>query len=396
MHLKSFVLLSLAVGILGCKKDVSKVEGNRAVPAKAAPANGSDTILFGHVASLTGEQATFGLSSDEGIRLAVEEQNARGLVRGKKIAVKTYDDQGKSEEAAIAATRLIVEDKVTILLGEVASTRSLAFAPIADEKKVPMISPSSTNPSVTKIGGKTRPYVFRVCFIDPFQGTVMAKFVRNNLKLSRVAILKDVGNDYSVGLADYFAKKFVELGGTVISEQSYKDGDQDFKAQLTQLRSKKPEFIYVPGYYTSVALIARQARQLGIKAPFGGGDGWDSAKLYEIAQGALNGSYFSNHYSEENQDPLLQNFIKNYKAKYGAVPDALAGLAYDSANLAIDAIERAKDMSPEAIRQAIEETKGFRGATGTITMDADHNPVKPADIIEIRNNRGTYNTTVEP
>ena len=194
------------------------------------------------------------------------------------------------------------------------------MAPIADANQVPQISPTSTNPRVTKDGDKTRPYVFRVCFIDPFQGTVMAKFARENLKLKRVAILRDVGSDYSVGLADFFKKKFEELGGTIVNDQSFKAGDQDFKAQLTTIKGKTPEMIYVPGYYTEVALMARQARELGIKVPLGGGDGWDSAKLYEIAQGALDGSYFSNHYTDENPDPLIQDFVKRYSEKFGGPP----------------------------------------------------------------------------
>ena len=258
---------ALALAATGCeKKQAPAPEGKQA----AAPAAGAGRhILIGHVASLTGEQATFGESTDNGIKLAIAEVNAKGGVKGKKITLKTYDDQGKPEEAAVAATRLIAQDKVAVLLGEVASSRSLAMAPIADTNKVPMISTASTNPRVTKDGDKTRPYVFRVCFIDPFQGTVMAKFARENLKLKKVAILRDVGNDYSVGLADYFVAKFKELGGEIVSDQSFKAGDQDFKAQLTTIKNKKPELIYVPAYYTDVALIGRQARELGYQGPAG-------------------------------------------------------------------------------------------------------------------------------
>jgi branched-chain amino acid transport system substrate-binding protein len=371
-----------------------------AAPAAAAPAPAaaapSDTILIGHVASLTGEQATFGESTDNAIKLAIAEANAAGGVKGKKLTLKTYDDQGKPEEAAVAATRLVVTDKVTVLLGEVASSRSLAMAPIADNNKVPMISPTSTNPRVTKDGDKTRPYVFRVCFIDPFQGTVMAKFASENLKLKSVAVLRDVGNDYSVGLADFFEKKFKDMGGKIVADESFKAGDQDFKAQLTAIKQKAPQMIYVPAYYTDVALIGRQARELGLKVPLAGGDGWDSAKLYEIAQGALDGSYFSNHYSDENQAPVIQNFVKKYKETYGAVPDALAALGYDAANVAIDAMKRAKDLSGPSLRDAIEQTKGFQGVAGNITLDADHNAVKSAVVIGIKNNKAGYVTTVEP
>jgi branched-chain amino acid transport system substrate-binding protein len=381
----------LALAAVGCqeKKEVPKEA------AAPAPAPVSDKILIGHVASMTGNEATFGASTDNGIKLAIDEQNKKGGVKGKQITLKTLDDQGKPEEAAVAATRLITQDKVNILLGEVASSRSLAMAPIADANMVPMISPTSTNPRVTKDGDKTRPYVFRVCFIDPFQGTVMAKFA-NSKKITKVAILRDVGNDYSVGLADYFAKGFQGMGGQIVSDQSYKAGDQDFKAQLTAIKGKSPQAIYVPGYYTDVALIARQARELGIKVPLMGGDGWDSSKLYEIAKGALDGSYFSNHYTDEDPSPVIQEFVAKYKAAYGAVPDALATLGYDAAKVAFDAMERAKDMTGPSIREALEQTKGFQGVSGIITLDADHNAVKSAVVLGIEKNKAKYAATVNP
>jgi len=392
-HVRAAVLMTMAVLATACEKKA--VEAPKAAsPAAAAPAG--DTILIGHVGSLTGSEASFGTSTENGIRLAIEDINAKGGIKGKRVAAKTYDDQGKPEEAAVAATRLITQDKVTVLIGEVASSRSLAMAPIADANQVPQISPTSTNPRVTKDGDKTRPYVFRVCFIDPFQGTVMAKFARENLKLKKVAILRDVGSDYSVGLADYFKKKFEELGGTVVNDQSFKSGDQDFKAQLTTIKGKAPEMIYVPGYYTDVALVARQARELGIKVPLGGGDGWDSSKLYEIAQGALDGSYFSNHYTDENPDPLIQTFVKRYREKFGATPDSMAALGYDAAHVAFDAMARAPDLSGPAVAAAIAATKGFPGVGGTITIDADHNAVKSAVVLRIEKNKARYLATVEP
>jgi branched-chain amino acid transport system substrate-binding protein len=270
------------------------------------------------------------------------------------------------------------------------------MAPVADSNQVPMISPTSTNPRVTKDGDKTRPYVFRVCFIDPFQGTVMAKFAKDNLKVTKVAVLRDVGNDYSVGLADFFEKKYKDLGGNVVADVSYKAGDQDFKAQLTAIKTKNPQAIYVPGYYTDVALISRQARELGLKQPLMGGDGWDSSKLYEISKGALDGSYFSNHYSDEDPAPVIQEFVQKYKAAYGNVPDALAVLGYDAARVAMDAIDRAKDLSGPAVREAIEQTKGFKGVSGTINIDADHNAVKSAVVLGIKNNAAKYSTTIAP
>ncbi len=284
-------------------------------------------ILVGHVGSMTGSEATFGDSTEKGIKLAFDQLNKKGGVNGRKLALKTLDDQGKPEEAQNAATRLIVNDKVTVLIGEVASSRSLAMAPVADKNKVPMISPASTNPSVTidPVTKKVRPFVSRVCFIDPFQGSVMAKFARENLKVSKVAVLRDVGNAYSVGLANFFVDGFKKMGGTIVTDQSFKAGDQDFKAQLTTIREANPEAIYVPGYYTDVGLIARQARELGMKQPLMGGDGWDSEELYNIAQGALDGSYFSNHYTFESPDPKVKEFVAAFKAAYdGKTPDTMA------------------------------------------------------------------------
>jgi branched-chain amino acid transport system substrate-binding protein len=389
--MRAMVLAAVALAAVGCEQ---KQEPPKApAPAPAPPA---DKILIGHVASMTGNEATFGDSTDKAIRLAIDEQNKKGGIKGKQIALKTLDDQGKPEEAAIAATRLITQDKVNLILGEVASSRSLAIAPIADANKVPQITPTSTNPRVTKDGEKTRPFVFRVCFIDPFQGTVMAKFAREKLKITKVAILRDVGNDYSVGLADFFAKNFQALGGQIIGDQSYKAGDQDFKAQLTAIKGKKPEAIYVPGYYTDVALIGRQTRELGIKVPLMGGDGWDSPKLYEIAKGALDGSFWSNHYTDEDPSPVVQEFIAKYKAAYGSVPDALSVLGYDAARVAFDAMERAKDLSGPAIAEAIAATKGFQGVSGVISLDADHNAVKSAVVLGIEKNKSKYAATVAP
>jgi branched-chain amino acid transport system substrate-binding protein len=270
------------------------------------------------------------------------------------------------------------------------------MAPIADANRVPMITPSSTNPKVTKVDGRTRPYVFRVCFIDPFQGTVMAKFARETLKLSRVAVLRDVGSDYSVGLADFFLSKFKELGGTIVDDQSYKDTDSDFRAQLTAIKAKNPDGIYVPGYYTQVGLIARQARELGLKAPLMGGDGWDSPKLFEIGGKALDGSYFSNHYSPEDPSPRIQDFVRVYKEKFKEVPDGLAATGYDAAKIAIDAMSRAPQLTGEAIRDAIAATKDYPGVTGVISIDADHNAVKPAVVLQIRDGMGRYVATVQP
>jgi branched-chain amino acid transport system substrate-binding protein len=389
------VLAALAVGAACQKKSDGGAAPAPQRAAQAAPAQ-AGAILIGNVMPLSGDTATFGEGANDGVKLAVDEANAAGGVKGRKLSLQSYDTQGKPEETAVAATRLITESKASLLIGELGSSRTLALAPIADSYKVPAITPASTNARVTKDGDATRPYMFRVCFIDPFQGTVMAKFARQNLKVARAAIVRDVGNDYSVGLADFFAKTFKELGGEIVADVSYKAGDQDFKAQLTKTKYANAELVYVPGYYTDVALIGRQARELGVKVPLAGGDGWDSAKLYEIAQGALDGGYFTNHYSAENPSPVVQGFVKKYEAAYKKKPDAFGALGYDAALLAIDAMRRAPELTPVAIRDAIEQTSGLQGVTGTIRLDADHNPVKSAVIIRVVKNAPRYEATVEP
>jgi branched-chain amino acid transport system substrate-binding protein len=391
----SIVALAALTLAAACKGEAPQSPTPTA-PAAAPAAAATAPIVIGHVSVLTGDTATFGEGSNNGVKLAIDEANAAGGVKGRKLVLEVMDTQGKPEEAATVATRLVTEKKVTLLIGELASSRTLAVAPIADSYKIPLIAPAATNAKVTKDGDKTRPHVFRVCFIDPFQGTVMAKFARQNLKLGRAAVVRDVGNDYSVGLADYFAKTFKELGGEIVVDVSYKAGDQDFKAQLTRVKAAKPDFVYVPGYYTDVALVGRQARELGIKTPLAGGDGWDSSKLYEIAQGALDGSYFSNHYTHENPSPVVQEFVKKFEAAYRTKPDAFGALGYDATRLAVDAMNRATDLTPAAIRDALEQTSGLQGVTGTLRLDADHNPVKSAVIIGIEKNTPKYVTTVEP
>lgn len=354
--------------------------------------NNSNEIVIGHFASMTGSEATFGQSTDEGIRLAIDEANAAGGIHGKKIKLITMDDQGKAEEAASVVTRLIEQEKVVALLGEVASSRSLAAAPIAQSKKIPMLTPSSTNPKVTQVGD----YIFRACFIDPFQGTVMAKFAAENLKYKKVAILRDVKSDYSVGLADFFASKFKELGGEIVADVSYQGSDVDFKAQLTQLKSKNPEALFVPGYYTEVGLIARQARELGIKATLLGGDGWDSPKLSEIGKTAINGAYFSNHYSTESKEPAAIEFMAKYREKYGKQPDGLSSVAYDATKMLLKAIASAPEAKPEAIRDQLAAIKEFQGATGKITIDENRNAVKSAVVVQVQGSNNKYITTINP
>ena len=349
-------------------------------------------IRIGEYGSLTGAQATFGTSTDNGIKLAVDEINGAGGINGKTLKLTAYDDQGDPAEAAVVVTKLITQDQVQVVLGEVASSLSLAAAPICQQNKIPMISPSSTNPKVTQVGD----YVFRVCFIDPFQGQVMSDFAMNNLKAQTAAILRDQKSDYSMGLADFFVKRFKEKGGTIVSDQSYVAGDVDFKSQLTNIRGQKPDVIFVPGYYGEVGLIAKQARELGVKVALLGGDGWDSSKLYEIGGAALDGCYFSSHYSPESTDPKVQDFVKKYQTKYGQVPDALATLGYDSMGVLAAALKNAKSLSEADIRDAIAATKAYTGVTGSISLDANRDAVKPAVVLKIENSKASYVTTVDP
>ncbi len=349
-------------------------------------------IVLGHFASMTGSEATFGISTDEGLRLAFEEANAAGGIKGKKIKLITMDDQGKAEEAAAVATRLIEQEKVLVLIGEVASSRSLAVAPLAQNKKVPMVSPSSTNPKVTEVGD----YIFRTCFIDPFQGTVMAKFAFETQKYKKVAVLRDVKSDYSVGLADFFVTKFKSLGGDVVGDVSYQSGDVDFKAQLTKLKSLNPDAILIPGYYTEVGLIARQARELGYKGTFLGGDGWDSPKLSEIGQSAVDGAYFSNHFSNESTDPTAVEFMKRFQAKYNKTPDGLSSVAYDAGKIIIKALESATELTRENIRGELAKIKDFQGATGKISIDSNRNATKSAVVVQVQGKMNKFVTTVNP
>ncbi len=353
---------------------------------------GGNEIVIGEYGSLTGTTATFGQSTDNGIKMAFDEINTAGGVLGKKLKVLVEDDQSKPEEATTAVTKLINQNHVVAMLGEVSSSRSLAAAPVCQANAVPMVSPSSTNPRVTQIGD----YIFRVCFIDPFQGAVMAKFAANTLKVKKVAILVDVRNDYSVGLQTFFRENFRQLGGQIVAEQSYSEGDSDFHAQLTQIKAVNPEAIYVPGYYTEVGTIARQARELGLTVPLLGGDGWDSPKLWEIGGTALNGCYLSNHYSVDDPSPLVQKFVGDYKTRYKAAPDALAALGYDAAKILADAMSRAGSAEGAKVRDALAATKDFAGVTGKITINKDRNAIKPAVVLKVENGKFVFVETVTP
>jgi branched-chain amino acid transport system substrate-binding protein len=353
------------------------------------PAN---EIVIGEYGSLTGGQATFGTSTRDGINIAVDEINKSGGVLGKKIRVIVEDDQGRPEEAQTVVTKLITKDKVVAVLGEVASSNSIAAAPVAQQNGIPMISPSSTNPEVTRKGD----YIFRVCFLDPFQGYVMAKFASGTLKLTKVAVLRDIKNDYSIGLANAFIENFKKMGGTIVSDESYSAGDTDFNAQLTATKAKSPQAIFVPGYYTEVGLIARQAKKQGLTVPLLGGDGWDSPSLIGVGGKDLDGSFFSNHYAVEDPSPAAKKFLAAYKERYNAVPDALAGLGYDAAMVLFDAMMRAGSTDGMKVRDAIAQTRDFDGVTGKITINAERNADKPAVVLEIKQGKFVYRETVNP
>jgi len=353
---------------------------------------GGDAIKVGEFASLTGKEATFGQMSHHGTELAINELNAKGGVLGKKFELITEDNQSKPGESKTIAIKLISRDKVICVLGEVASGRSLEAAPICQANKVPQISPSSTNPKVTEIGD----YIFRVCFIDPFQGTVMAKFAKDTLKAKNVAVLTDVASAYSVGLATYFKETFVKNGGMIVMEQKYSGGDKDFKAQLTALKGVTPDAIFIPGYYTDVGLIARQARDLGLTVPLFGGDGWESAKLVEIGGPAIDGAYFSTHFSPEEQSPVIADFVAKFKKAYGESPDAMAALGYDSAMLLADAIKRCGTTDEPKLRDALAATKEFPGISGSITIDKDRNATKPAVILQVKDGKFKFLETINP
>lgn len=376
--------------------------------------SGPKEIVVGEYGSLTGTAATFGISTKNGIELATMEQNGKGGIGGVPIRIVVEDDQSKAEEAGTAVNKILSRDQPVALLGEVSSSRTLAAAPLAQAAGVPMISPSSTSVKVTEVGDM----IFRVCFIDPFQGTAAAKFAFTSKNLRKVAILKDVKNDYSVGLAQVFGQTFTELGGSIVGEEAYSEGDMDFKAQLTKLIALQPEALFVPGYYTEVGLIAREARALGFTGLLIGGDGWDSSKLVEVGQDAIVGSYFTNHYSVDDPSKAVQDFISTYQAKFGEKPDGLAALGYDAAHILYAAMEDvAKDpamaealadrsgvpataekrrAARQALRDRLAKTANYPGVTGTITIDEKRNAQKPAVVVEVTKDGPKFVESIAP
>lgn len=338
------------------------------------------TIKVAMLFPMTGDVATFGKSSKEGAQLAVDEWNAKGGVLGRQIEVVVGDSRCDAQEARNQAVKVIEQDKVQFIIGEVCSSASIPISEVANEKKVVQISPTSTNPKVTvDDAGNHKPYTFRACFLDPFQGDVLASFAFKDLGLKTAGIMFDQGNDYVRGLAEYIRDAYTKLGGEVKVYEAYTKDDTDFSATLSKVADAKVDVLFLPDYYNKVSLIGKQAKEKGITAVMMGGDGWDSAQLETTA---VDGGYFSNHYSPSDPRPIVQNFIQKYKDKYNAAPDALAVLAYDAANILFTAITDAKTSDPEKVKDAMLAVK-YEGISGQITMDKNGDPIKAAAITKV-------------
>jgi len=334
-------------------------------------------IKIGLVAPLTGDVKTFGESTRNGFTIAIDEANAQGGINGDSIKIYIADDRNDPTEARNAGSKLLNQDGVKLIIGSVSSKCSIPLSEVCQSSSAVMITPTSTNPKVTVNDDNTRKdYIFRACFIDPFQGMVAAKFAIDNLKAKTTAILYDVGNDYVKGLAEFFRDNFLKMGGKTIIYESYTKDDVDFSALLTKVKRANPDILYVPDYYNKVGLIAKQARQLGIKAVMMGGDGWDSPDMLKIAGDAINGGYFTNHYWLDDPRPEVQSWVNKYKSKFGSNPDALATLAYDATTLLLEAIHAAKSSKPAEVRNALQNFKGLNTVSGSISFDATGNPIK--------------------
>ena len=354
-------------------------------------------IRIGLIIPITGDVKTFGESVRNSVLLAVNETNMKGGINGHQIKIISADDKNDPTEAANAGSKLINQDKVKFIIGSVASKSSIPLSEICQQSKVVMITPTSTNPKVTvRDDGTRKDYVFRACFNDEFQGIVLAKLAIEYLKVKKAAVLYDKTNDYSTGFAEFFKENFNKNGGTVSVFLAYSKDDVDFSALLTKVKADKPDVLFLPDYYTKVGLITKKAREIGITATFLGGDGWDSPDMVKIAGDAINGGYFTNHYSPQDPRPEVQEWVSKYEAKYGQKPDALGTLGYDAANLLIEAMRSAGSEKPEAVRDALVKMSNFPTVSGNITFDAFGNPVKSAVILQYQNGEQQYVTQVQP
>jgi branched-chain amino acid transport system substrate-binding protein len=356
---------------------------------RAPPVPSTEPIRLGELASLTGAQAPFGQAAHKGIQLAVEEANLHG---GRKVELLTEDDRGEPAEVAGAVERLAAKGAL-VVLGEVATSLSLAAAPVAQKLRIPMISPGSTHPDVTRQGD----YIFRVCFTDPFQGAVLARFALNYLQLRKAAIFLDGSAEYSRGLAEHFSKEYLANGGTIVERGEYLPGEKGLEKKLAPIVAARPDLLFLPGYFTEVGAAASAARKLGFKGVFLGGDGWDGDGLVKGAGKALVGAYFSNHFSAEDRNPEVQSFVARFQARYSETPTALAAVGYDAARVALEAVRRAPESTRPAIRTALASTRNFAGVTGIITMSATRDAMKPAVVLKVREKgQHQYVTTVNP
>ncbi|MFO7273924.1 MAG: ABC transporter substrate-binding protein [Symbiobacteriaceae bacterium] len=391
-HAALAALLAAALLLAACG-------GGGGTPAGSGEGGGGDgsggTIKVGLLMPLTGQISQFGKQTSNGAKLAFEQKGYQ--VGNYKIELVEEDDKNDETEAVQRVQKLITQDQVVAVIGSVSSRISIPISEVLEQAGVVHLTPTSTADNLTP--GKK--FVFRACFYDSFQGRVMAKFAREHLKANTAAILYDLKNPYSEGLYKSFEAAFKELGGQVVAVESYQTDDQDFHAQLTKIANAKPDVLFIPDYYDPVGLIAQQARQVGVQATMLGADGWDDTQLYELGGEAIIGNYFSNHYSTEQENPESKAFVEAYRQKYGEDPSALAALGYDAANLLMDAIQRVIDSGGDPtdagqIRDALENTQGFKGVTGTIAFDENHNPVKPAVVLETTKDGHKYVTTVEP
>ncbi|MGB9903180.1 MAG: ABC transporter substrate-binding protein [Desulfotomaculales bacterium] len=391
MRLKRGWKLLILVAVLGLAMLAAGCGGKQQAQQGAPSASGEKVIKIGFIGPLTGDVKTFGESTKNAFLLAIEQ--AGGKVGDYKIETVIADDRNDATEAVNVANKLISQDKVKAIIGSVTSKCTIPISKVANDNKVVLVTPTATNPKVTVDEGKRKEYIFRACFIDPFQGTVAAKFALEKLKLKTAAVLYDQGNDYTIGLANYFKDAFEKGGGKVLAFEAYSQGDTDFSAVLTKIAGLNPDILYLPDYYQKVSLIGKQARGKGIKAVFMGGDGWDSKDL-DFA--AMDGGYFTNHYSADDPRPEVKTWVQQYKDKYHETPDALATLAYDATKLLLNAIKTANSDDPAKIKDAMQATKDFSTVSGKVTFDKDGNPVKAAAILQIKDGKQVYVDTVAP
>lgn len=362
------------------------------------PEESSNVIKIGINYELSGDAATYGQGSVEGIEMAIEEINKAGGINGKLIETVKYDNESKSDVAATLANKLVSQDKVLAILGPATTGAFTSQIPVANKNKVPIATGSATGDKLTFApDGSVHPYVFRICFNDSFQGKVMGKFAYENLSAKKAVIIMDSSNDYSKGLASNFKETFTSFGGSIVAEEAYAKGDTDFNAIITKIKAMDFDVIFLPGYYNEAGLVIKQARTQGIDKPILGADGFDSEVLAELAgKDALNNVYFTNHYSTIDEDPAVLKFIADFEAKYGRKPNAFNALGYDLAKFVADAISRAEKLTGESIKDALEATENFAGVTGTLSIDENHNPVKSIFVIELKDGAQYSSIKVNP